>query len=130
MKRPITMKSTIDFIDNSAATEQFICIHINAPTILPSWRDSMLAHDWITPDGRLKPAKALSPDALAQRREVEEALNKGLPIMKPILGIGIMDNVEIGSGRATLTTLMTQGVTIIPVHIHKSNEKEFAPYMA
>lgn len=130
MKRPITMKSTIDFIDNSAATEQFICIHINATAILPSWRDSMLAQDWLTPDGKLKPAQALSPNAQAQRREIEEALDQGKPIMKPILGIGIMDNVEIGSGRATLTTLLSQGVTVIPVHIHQSNEKEFAPYMA
>lgn len=123
------MSSTIKFIDNTAATDQFICVHINAPSILPSWQLSMFAHEWLTPDGKVKPAAALSPSNQQQRRDVEEALNSGKPIAKPVLGIGIMDNVEIGSGRATLLTLIAEGITTIPVHIPKSSEKDFAPYL-
>lgn len=123
------MKAEIEFIDNSAATDQFTCITIDAASILPSWRLSMFSHEWLTPEGRIKDIVHLAPSNQAQRQEIEQALSEGRPLTKPILGIGIMDNIEIGSGRATLMTLIAHGIRTIPVHIPKSSEDEFSPYL-
>ena len=51
------------------------------------------------------------------------------PIERPILGLGINDHVEIGSGRAILLTLADHGYDKIEVHIPKSNKDDFKKYM-
>lgn len=64
-----------------------------------------------------------------KRQIVEAALNAGTPIEKPVLGIGIQDNVEIGSGKAVICTLAAHGITTIPAHIPRSNENDFKEFM-
>ena len=44
--------------------------------------------------------------------------------------IGMMDNVEIGVGRAELLTLAAAGIETMPVHIPKSSESDFKPFRA
>jgi hypothetical protein len=46
------------------------------------------------------------------------------------LGIGLQDNVEIGSERAVLLTLAALGYETMPVHIPKSNESDFKHFRA
>ena len=60
--------------------------------------------------------------------EVEAALKSGRPIERPVLGIGIMDNVEIGAGKAVFLTLAAAGHKQIEVHIPSGNRDEFSPF--
>ena len=82
------------------------------------------------PDGRIKTLEELPEKEHAKRRDAEEKIEKQTDLEKPILGIGLMDNVEIGSGRALFLSLAAHGVKTIPVHIPKSNQDEFKNYLA
>jgi hypothetical protein len=41
-----------------------------------------------------------------------------------------MENVEIGAGRAVFLTLAALGAKKLPVHIPKTHEDEFSPFLA
>ena len=127
------MEDTIEFIDNAAvktSPDRYVSVTVDVAKILKSWRESLFAFECLLPDGRLKPASDLPPAEQAKRAAVEELLKKGGAIEKPVLGIGLMDNVEIGAGRAVFLTLAARGVKKMPVHIPKSNRDEFAKFMA
>ena len=78
--------------------------------------------------GRIKTANELSDSERPRREAVETALAQGQPLDKPSLGIGMMDNVEIGSGRAVFLTLVAHGAKTIPVHIPRGNEADFKKF--
>jgi hypothetical protein len=42
----------------------------------------------------------------------------------------MMENIEIGCGRAEFLTLAAHGLKTMPVHIPKSNESDFKPFRA
>ena len=127
------MEDTITFIDNAAmksSPDRYVTVTVDVAKILKSWRESLFAFEWMLPDGRLKPAADLPPAEQPKRAAVEDQLKKGAALEKPVLGIGLMDNVEIGAGRAVFLTLAARGVKKIPVHVPKSNRDEFAKFMA
>lgn len=129
MKRDADMA----FIDNPAiraAPDKYITVTVDVRKILKSWRESLFAHEWMLPDGRLKAREDLPPGEQPKRAEAEEKIRAKKPLEKPVLGIGLMENVEIGAGRAMFLTLAAQGVNALPVHIPKSNRDEFQPFMA
>jgi hypothetical protein len=129
----MTNQENIQFIDNPATREQnsqYVEVIINVPAVLDSWRLSIFSYEWLGTDGAIKPASQLSENEQPKRLAVEEKLKSTQPIEKPILGIGIQDNVEIGSGRAELLTLAAHGVKTMPVHIRKSNERDFKAFLA
>jgi len=98
--------------------------------VLESWRMSLFSYEWVLPDGRIKDLAELSEAEQPKRKIVEDALKNGDKLEKPVLGIGLLENVEIGSGRATFLTLAANGCKTMPVHIPKSSTKEFAPFLA
>ena len=122
------MPREINFIDNAAATDAFTCITIDTNKAIQSWRLSILAHEWLNGDGSLKPAEKLTAANQEKLKAILAALDKGQPIEKPVLGIGIMDNIEIGSGRAEFIALYTQGIKHIQAHIPKSNDADFKDF--
>ncbi|HOO81416.1 MAG TPA: hypothetical protein PK513_02810 [Alphaproteobacteria bacterium] len=126
-------KTAIEFTDNKTAQmrpDQYIEITIDIARTLESWKNSLYSFEWLENDGSIKPLNALSENEQAKRRAVEEALETGQPLEKPLLGIGILDNIEIGSGRAVLLTLAAKGQTTMPVHIPKSCESDFKAFRA
>lgn len=126
-------KNKMKFINNPIIAEEpsrYITVHVRVRDIITSWRESLFSFEWLKPDGRIKEIDELSIIEHSKRLQVENLLKSGKPIPIPILGIGLMDNVEIGSGRAELLTLASQGVEIIPVHIPKSNESDFKKFLA
>lgn len=129
----MSMTETVNFIDNKAALakpQMYMCIHVDVSAALQSWRLSVFSYEWMNSDGSIKDMSDLS-DAEAEKREyVEMQIREHEPLEKPVLGIGIQDNVEIGSGRAVLLTLAAQGIKTIPVHILKSNESDFKAFLA
>jgi hypothetical protein len=120
------------FIDNPAIRGRethYIEIEIDAARILQSWRESLFSFEWMRPDGRIKPASDLSAADQQRRAEVERKLAAGEALEKPVLGIGLLDNVEIGAGRAIFLTLAALGMDRLPVHIPKSHEADFASFL-
>lgn len=127
------MTNSPNFTDNKVAStkpELYACIQANVGEIIKSWRLSVFSYEWLTPDGAIKSADELSELERTKRYVVEDAINNGAPLEKPVLGIGMQDNVEIGSGRAVLLTLAAQGVETMPIHILKSNESDFKDFLA
>lgn len=121
------------FIPNPALQSReghFTVIEIDTAQALRSWQRSLFSYEWLTPDGSIKEKEALAPAEREKRRQVEEAVAAGQPLPMPVLGIGIMDNIEIGSGRAEFLTLAAQGRRFLSVHIPKSNLADFKPFLA
>lgn len=127
------MQDRIGYIDNPVIRgreDRYETVMVSVDGILKSWRLSLFSYEWILPDGRIRSPEELPDAEKPKRQEIESALQQGKPIERPILGIGLMDNVEIGSGRAVFLTLAAHGIRTIPVHIPKSNIREFAPFLA
>lgn len=126
-------KPDLKFITNKTiATAQhiFVDVEVNVGKVLESWRESLFSFEWLDQDGNIKSEKDLSDRERPKRQEVEALLKNNQPIERPILGLGINDHVEIGSGRAILLTLADHGYDKIEVHIPKSNKDDFKKYMA
>lgn len=123
----------IKFRDNAAALAKpgaFLSIEVDTKAVLKSWKSSLYSFEWLTPDGAIKALEELSGPEAAKRLAIESAVKAGEEIEKPVLGIGMLDNVEIGSGRAQFLTLAAEGLAAMPVHIPASNEKEFKKFLA
>lgn len=124
---------SIKFHDNKAVLAgqtEYIEITVDMIKTIESWKISMFSHQWLDQGGKIKSINDLPEKEQEKRRAVEAALARGESITKPILGMGIQDNVEIGSGRVELLTLAAKGLQEIPVHIPKSNQKDFKAFLA
>lgn len=97
---------------------------------LPSWRQSLLAHKWLTADGAAKPSETLGAEQKAKYDEYESALQNGVPLPKPIIGIGMVDNIEVGSGAAVVLLMAHKGAGTLPVHIRAAQSKKLMKFMA
>lgn len=130
---PAIRIADITFTDNPAALgrkDHYAPVEVDAAKIIKSWRLSLFSYEWLLPDGRIKSAAEL-PDRERERRlEVEDRLARGLPLERPVLGIGLLENIEIGSGRATFLTLAALGARTVPVHVPKPDMEEFAAFLA
>jgi hypothetical protein len=123
-------KST--FIDNPAILnrrEHYFDAVVNVELILKSWRQSLFSHEWLLSDGRIKTIRELPGTEAHKREKVELDLANGRALITPVLGIGLLDNVEIGSAKAEFLTLASMGWNEIPVHIPESNMDDFKPFI-
>lgn len=123
----------IKFIDNAAIGtrhENYTTVFVDVRAVLKSWQLSLFSFQWLSPEGQIKSLPELPVDEQPKRKGVEEKLQAAAAIERPILGIGLMDNIEIGVGRAEFLTLAAHGMETIPVHIPKSNESDFKAFLA
>lgn len=110
--------------------DRFIVINAKIDMIIASWRSSLFSHEWLHPDGTIKTAADMS-DALRQKRQAIEGQIKSSDILaRPVLGIGITDSIEIGSGRDLLLALAAMGIKTLPVHIPKSHQSNFRIFIS
>ena len=122
---------TIDlsrFIDNpclKGREDKFIVQDVKVSPILASWRESLFAHEWLDEEGLIKPAHKMSDKVLVRREIIEKEITGKSTLPRPVLGIGVLDNVEIGTGKDLFLCLAALGMNAIPVHIPKSHEKDF-----
>ncbi len=120
------------FTDNSALKgreEKFVKLEIKVAPVLASWQESIFSHEWLTPDGKIKKMSDMADKVQARRAEIDKILGGDTPLERPVLGIGILDNVEIGSGKDLFLSLAALGMTTIPVHIPKSHENDFRMFI-
>ena len=123
----------LNFIDNPIATsrvDHYLSVTVSVDKVMKSWMGSLHAFEWILPDGRIKSRDELSEKEQPKRDQAEKLLENTDPIEKPILGIGLLENIEIGSGRALFLTLASRGLKEIPVHIPISNKEEFDSFLS
>lgn len=130
--RDSNISADIKLTDNSAIkgrADHYDVVDVDVEKILKSWRDSLFAYEWMTPDGDLKSLQDLPDSQQEQRQSVEAQIQAGDKINRPVLGIGLMENVEIGAGKAEFLTLSAHGYNQVSVHIPKSNREEFEKFI-
>ncbi len=124
-------EKAVSFVDNSELEGDqaaFETVTVRVPTVLRSWKSSLFSFEWIKPDGSLKDIYELPHHLRERRLAVEEKLKSGQALEKPVLGIGLLETIEIGVGRDVFLTLAAHGVTEIPVHIPVNMAREFSSY--
>lgn len=129
-KQPTTVPL---FADNPSVRTQasaYTELLVDAAKVLQSWRVSLLAHELIGKDGTVKADDDLNETRLEKRELIRARLASGEVLEKPILGIGIFDNIEIGAGSDMLATLVLEGYTILPVHVRTSQLNDFEAFRA
>ncbi|MBU0823823.1 MAG: hypothetical protein KKB78_05250, partial [Alphaproteobacteria bacterium] len=97
--------------------KNYATVTVSIPKVMESWRASLFSFEWMLPDGRIKSRDELSANEQPKRDAVEALIKAGKAVEKPVLGIGLLENVEIGTGRATLLTLAAHGIKTMPVHV-------------
>jgi hypothetical protein len=96
---------------------RYTIARVHLGKLIASYRRSLFAFEWLTPDGQVKPSDALSPAHAQARRAVETALRQGMPLAMPILGWGMLSTAEIGAGRDVIMTAHAMGIKEIEVHV-------------
>ena len=122
---------TLKFKDSKpvqANPERYMLITVDTAKILESWAISLYSFEWIYTNGTIKTGDELKPSDREKQSDIMDAIENGKPLEQPVLGIGIQDNVEIGSGRPVFLTLASLGVKTLPVHILQSTEKDFKAF--
>ena len=110
--------------------DRYLVVRVRVKDILKSWRTSLFSFEWLSPDGSIRSLDDLPLHERDKRLKVEKALKSGTALERPVLGIGIMDNVEIGAGRDIFLTLAAKDVSEIEVHIPASNKPDFKKFIA
>lgn len=109
--------------------ERYTVVKVKAPEILKSWRASLFSFEWLLPDGAIRTLDDLPLHERDKRLKIEKALKDNRPLERPVLGIGLLDNIEIGAGRDVFLTLAARGEDAIEVHIPRNAEKEFKDFI-
>lgn len=128
----IDLKS-IRFVDHQAKQnqpERYLDVMVSADAVIKSYRDSLFSFEWLDAAGQVKDLASLPEKEQPKRANVEKALQNGASLERPVLGIGIQDNIEIGAGRAVFLTLAAMGLKAIPVHIPASHKDDFKSFIA
>jgi len=121
------------FIDNSnlkGRESHYVTLNVNSDKVIKSWKSSLFSFEWLTPDGSIRTPDELTDSEQKKFYEVTKLYKNGESLERPILGIGVLDNVEIGSRRDVFLTLGAHDVTEISVHVLKQDEKEFNDYLS
>jgi hypothetical protein len=124
--------NNIKFIDNKAIKDRkdkYQTINVNSKKVLDSWKASLYSYEWILPNGNIKTIEELPENEKEKRREIEIKLKNGEALEMPVLGIGLLENIEIGIGRHIFLTATSHGVEEISVHVPKSHLQDFNPFL-
>lgn len=121
------------FIENSSlngSRDRYTLVVVDVGMVIKSWRQSLFSFEWLDQEGRIKSPEAMPEHEKEKRLLAEKKLSMGEAFESPVMGIGISDNIEIGMGRAEFLTLASHGMKTMPVHIPKSCERDFKPFLA
>ncbi len=104
-------------------------VDVQIKHIIESWKISLFSFEWLTPEGKIRSFDELPEGEQEKYQAVMDDIQNNHTLERPILGIGIMDNIEIGSRRDVLLTVASQEQKSISVHIPVRHEEEFMPYL-
>lgn len=109
--------------------EDYIEVETSPQAIFKVWKLSFFAHELLHNDGQVKTAEELSGDTLEKYIQAAEAFKRGETVVKPILGVGIYDGIEIGVGREIIAAAYHAGVKSIPANIRKAQADEILSFL-
>ncbi len=109
--------------------DKFTIIEVDLSKIVKGWKKSLYSFEWLLPDGTVRPPEKLTTQYRHQYNNVEQTYQLNGTLERPVLGLGIMDNVEIGSRKEVLLTLARLGVGTMDVHVPKSCLEDFKKFM-
>jgi len=107
-----------------ASPDDYVEMTCNPNDILGAWSLSMFAHELLNKDGSVKLDKDMVEPTLGKYIDAVETLKRGENIAKPVIGIGIMDGVEIGIGREIIAACSILDVDKIPFYVRKAQADE------
>lgn len=113
----------------SANPEAYGNATLNIAAALPSWSQSLIAYKWLDSTGIPKDPGALADEQATQRADILAILERGDALPKPIIGLGMFDNLEVGSGAGIVATLAALGEVTIPVHVRRAQEKGLKKFL-
>lgn len=122
----------LNFTDSTSLKgreDRYAVVRVKTAAILKSWKSSLFSFEWLHPDGSIRGLDDLPLHERDKRIKVEKMVQKGEAVERPVLGIGLLDNIEIGAGRDIFLTLAAQGVQDIEVHIPVSCKKDFKDFL-
>ena len=125
--------TSLQFTDHASLKgreDRYLVVRVDTNAILKSWRQSLFSFEWLTPEGALRDLDDLPLHERDKRLKVEKYLAQGDSLERPVLGIGILDNVEIGAGRDVFLTLAAKGAREIEVHIPRSSQNDFKSFLS
>jgi hypothetical protein len=123
----------LPFIDNSAIKgreESFSTREVMVAPVIKSWRNTLFSYEWLDEQGHIRAPEHMPEKEQLKRQEVEEQLKNNCLLSRPVIGLGLNDDVEIGAGRAVFLTLAAHGHEQLPVHIPRSCLEFFEKYLA
>ncbi|MGB1077547.1 MAG: hypothetical protein ACPG05_04500, partial [Bdellovibrionales bacterium] len=92
-------------------------------------RQSIVAHEWLD-DGEFKKVDYLNFHLRTQWGETMAKIEAGYDIERPIMGLGIHDNIEIGTNRPILSVADHLGWDSIEVVVPESMADLFKEFLA
>jgi len=92
--------------------------------LLRAWSLSMFAHELLAKNGNIKSESELSGQTLEKYVAALEMIKRSEPLSKPIIGIGIMDGVEIGIGREIIAACVSMNIGKISINVRKAQSKD------
>lgn len=121
------MNENITFYDHEIVQKSpndYIELEISPDTILHSWRQSMFSCELLGKDGTIKSEADIKGDSLKRFLDMSETIKHDKSTHKPILGIGLMDNIEIGIGREIVVLCALHKIPSIPIHVRQAQAQE------
>ncbi len=121
----------IKLIDNKAVQsnpQKYVSITVILQGVVDSYKGSLFSFEWLDQDGNVRQPKTMDDVQKSKYDSVYTAYKTEMPLERPILGIGMMENIEIGSRRDVLLTLYSVGVETMDVHIPKACLDDFKQF--
>jgi hypothetical protein len=118
---------SIAFYDHEVvqnAPHDYVEITLSPQKILSAWTLSMFAHELLNKDGTVKNPDDMNAPTLQKFIEAKTFIKRGEALPKPIIGIGIMDNLEIGIGREIVAAAAHDNIAQIVVNMRKAQSKD------
>lgn len=100
----------------NTSPEKYIEMSVAPSILIKAWAQSMFSYELLTKDGNLKPQNQLKPHTIEKLAAAKNIFVQGGEIIKPVIGVGIMDNIEIGIGCEIVVAAYDVGITEMPVH--------------
>lgn len=91
--------------------------------LLDAWSSSLFAHELLK-NGAVKSSNDMKNDTLEKFIDADEKFKRNEPLPKPVIGIGIMDGIEIGIGREIIAAARVNDVDVINVCVRNAQLKD------
>lgn len=93
-------------------------------SILSAWSHSLNCYDYLDKAGHIKAEETMDSQSLKKFLSAFDCFKRGEPTAKPVIGIGIMDTVEIGIGAEIIVAATAFKYPLLPVHVRKAQESD------